>query len=167
MSDASFALQAAAENLLAKALHALRDGDEPRARRLAERALALPFDDHEGVVPAWWAVSMLVDDVVVDEMEDSEPDDDAWLTACEEVLATLQGAPADAVRCALAVAVSDHDLPAREARRARAASGGASPDALLLRELREPGEDVDALLGVLRAVLSYEVLLAAVRARRG
>lgn len=167
VAGVSFALQEAARNLLAKALQAVRDGDEPRARRLTERAFALPYDEHEEVAPAWWSASMLVDDLVIDEMESSEPDDDTWLTACEEVLAAVQGLPADALRGALAVAVTDHELSAAEARRARAAAGGVGSDAWLDRDPGGPREAVETVLGVLRSALAYEAAVARLRAGRG
>ena len=48
----SVASQQAAENLLSKARRALDDADTNRANRLVDRAVQLPFDEHEGAAPA-------------------------------------------------------------------------------------------------------------------
>ena len=48
----SMAGQAAADNLLTKALRALAQGDEVRARAYVDRACRLPFDRHEETQPA-------------------------------------------------------------------------------------------------------------------
>lgn len=54
----SLALRQAAENLLFKARRALDDHDVDRAATWVDRAVELPFDEHEEVAPAAQAVHM-------------------------------------------------------------------------------------------------------------
>ncbi|WP_432572370.1 hypothetical protein [Kineococcus sp. SYSU DK005] len=156
----SFHLQQAAQNLLLKALRAVRDGDHARARSLSARALGLPNDEHEGVAPAWWAATVLLDGAVNEELEACDPDDDTWLRACEQVLHTAAeagagaqtGAGAEAgtgaLRAAIAVAAVDHDLPRAEAHRCRTTSTGANLDAWLDQSPPEHKQALEAVLAI-------------------
>ncbi|WP_432572171.1 hypothetical protein [Kineococcus sp. SYSU DK005] len=166
LAGASSALLGAAHNLLAKALRAVREGDEARARRLTERAFALPHDEHEGVVPAWWAASMLLHDAVDAELESSAEDDDAWLAVAEQLLGTVDGAVADVLRSALVVAVEGHELSVAEVRRVRAVGGGVSPDAWLEQDPGGPLEAVQLVLQVLRTTAAYEAAVGRLRDAR-
>jgi hypothetical protein len=51
LGPASSGLHEAADNLLRKAVGAVRDGDGTRARRFVERALELPFDELSRLLP--------------------------------------------------------------------------------------------------------------------
>jgi hypothetical protein len=55
-AEVSDGLQEAGRNLLDKAFRAARAGEAPRARGYVERAVRLPFDEHEQCGTAWWAV---------------------------------------------------------------------------------------------------------------
>lgn len=123
----SGAVQEAAENLLAKALRHLSRDDGPRATAIIERALALPFDEHEEVQPALWQAHMLLFDLVSEAAETSDDEDSAWLDAA---LAALDAAPAVAaaeLKAVLATMASDYHLLPQETRRIRAATPGADP----------------------------------------
>jgi hypothetical protein len=80
----SFAGQRAAENLLIKARRALDNNDVDRARAFVDRAVRLPFDEHEGAAPAALAVHMDLFCVVTDALEQAEADDSRWL-ACDHL----------------------------------------------------------------------------------
>jgi hypothetical protein len=87
----SFAGQRAAENLLAKARRALDDNDVDRASALVDRAIRLPFDEHEGAAPAALAVHMDLFCAVTDALERAEADDSRWLDAALDVLGGADG----------------------------------------------------------------------------
>jgi hypothetical protein len=53
MAGVSHGLQIAADNLLTKALKAMMIGDPAKAQGYVERAVRLPFDEHEQNDPAW------------------------------------------------------------------------------------------------------------------
>ncbi len=74
-----------AENLLTKAVRALRAGDEDRAETLIRRAAQMPYDEREEDSPGVRAASLLVYSLISDRFEDSEEDDLAWLDVVLEV----------------------------------------------------------------------------------
>ncbi len=58
--DQSFsaASMEAADNLLGKALRRLEEGNQERAQAFIQRALSLPYDEHEELHPASWSAYM-------------------------------------------------------------------------------------------------------------
>jgi hypothetical protein len=86
LGPVSEGLHAAGDNLLRKAARALSSGDEDRARRYVERAVDLPFDEHERIGPAWFSASMLLFTAISDQLDVTPEGDNSWLTAAEQVL---------------------------------------------------------------------------------
>lgn len=89
--EASQATQVAAQNLLDKVADALEAGDEARARSLAEKAAALPFDDHEEMWPGVAVAGQSFFDEVSDLVEVWPDDDASWVEVLAESLPTLDG----------------------------------------------------------------------------
>ena len=83
----------AATNLLDKALRALDDGDKARALRFVDKAVALPYDEHEQVHPAAITAQQQLFVAVTDAVESGG---DEWLDA---VIDTLTSAPEEAKFC--------------------------------------------------------------------
>lgn len=154
----SHASMEAADNLLGKALLALRAGEPDRARTLVERAAQLPLDDHEETLPAAWSAHMLLYNLVADVAEDSDPDDLSWLIAAERVLAEPEESVQGAMRDVLVEIDDSFELASRESRRLRAAVRPVPPRTKL-EDLRVPPDDfAQQLLCLLRG---HEVYLAA------
>jgi len=156
-ADESRRLQASAENLLGKAFVALGRGDQERADRLVARALALPFDDHEQVHPAWWAAHTFLDSLLAHEVETSPGEEHAWLDAAAAVLPAQQGAGGRALRGVLGTLTHTEELTAGENRRCRELSRGATEDVWW----DAPAVDVtaEAVLDVLRIADAYVAVL--------
>ncbi len=68
-----------AGNLLDKAIGHLISGDEQRAEQLMLRAARMPYDQREAGSPGVRAATMLVYDVISDELDNSGIDDPTWL----------------------------------------------------------------------------------------
>jgi hypothetical protein len=161
MQARSFAAQQAAENLLAKARHALDNDDPDRARRFADRAARLPFDEHEVVAPAALAVHMELFCAVADAVEEAEPDDSRWLEAALVVLSGADQAAACDLRDVLVAINADFALRSREHARIRDAIA-AVPDRAELRDLDLSAPQLcDQVLSVLDALRAYETTLTA------
>src|SRR5215204_5063148 len=110
-------LQAAAGNLLAKALRAVVAGDDQRARGYVHRAVQLPVDEHEEVHPGSLAASMLLFGAVTDALEACDEDDPMWLDAADQALHTAGDDGRHALLHTLRTIASDYHLPHGEARR--------------------------------------------------
>jgi hypothetical protein len=119
ISPISRAQMQAADNLLDKAYRALRAGDRERATSMAQRAVTLPYDDHEGAYPAAWEAHMTMFMTLTDAAERDETE--LWLDAA---LDTLSAAPVDAqctIRDCLVTIAKDYQLSRHEERRIKAA----------------------------------------------
>jgi hypothetical protein len=153
LSPFSRAQMAAATNLLTKALRALDDDDIDRARRFVDRAVALPYDDHERRHPGAAMAHMEMFSVVTDALEDG---DDDWLGAAAD---TLTSAPAEArysMRDTLTAILQDYDLSEHEQRRVRHLIKDI-PERVELGDLDLPPEQMAAaVLEVLEGVIHFE-----------
>lgn len=159
----SRSLHLGANNLLAKALRAIERDDAARAQALVDRAVALPYDEHEREYPGLWSARMLMFDAMVDALEESAEGDEAWLDAVFDVLADCGPDARRVIRRLLLEVNDDFTTDPRESRR-------------IAEELRtgtETAEEFHAGLGedrraqaavileVLRAVAHYRRLLGA------
>ena len=142
----------AATNLLDKALRALDEGDEARARRLVERAVALPFDEHERVHPGAMMAHQKLFVAVTDALENGGDD---WLGAAID---TFASAPEEAKYClrdVLTSVLQDYDLSADEQRRLRRLTRDV-PERAELPDLDLPPEAMaTAVFDVLEGVIHY------------
>lgn len=142
----------AATNLLTKAVRALDDDDEARAKQLVERAVALPYDDHEQVHPGASMACQLVFTEITETLEDCE---DHWVSALAD---TFAGATPDAkfaLRDVLTDILDDYNLTQEEQHRVRR----------LIRDVPERAEltDLDlappamatAILEILDSIISF------------
>ncbi len=77
----SVAGQEAADNLLVKALRAIETADHARAARYIQRAVDLPFDEHEQAYPALISAHMALFIVVTDMLDECPEGDATWLDA--------------------------------------------------------------------------------------
>ena len=151
----------AAKNLLDKALRALDDGDEARARRFVDRAVALPYDEHEQVHPAAMTAHQQLFVAVTDAIEDGA---DEWLDA---VIDTFASAPEEARYClrdVLTSVLQDYELTDGDQRRLRRLIREV-PERAELPDLDLPPEQLatavlDVLEGVIHFVDSYEESIA-------
>jgi len=151
----------AAKNLLDKALRALDDGDEARARRFVDRAVALPYDEHEQVHPAAMTAQQQLFVAVTDAIEDGG---DEWLDA---VIDTFASAPEEARYClrdVLTSVLQDYELTDGDQRRLRRLIREV-PERAELPDLDLPPEQLatavlDVLEGVIHFVDSYEESIA-------
>ncbi|MEZ0164742.1 hypothetical protein AB2L27_08190 [Kineococcus sp. LSe6-4] len=158
-AEESDRLITSADNLLGKASRALEAGDEEKARRLVERAMALPVDEHEGVHPAWWSSHMALHTLVVDAIEESEENDHRWLSAAEAVLSGDDGPGAVSLRGTLGSAGESVGLTPHEARRCTELGAGHSED----DRWDAPASEITAaaVLDVLRVAQTYREQLTA------
>jgi hypothetical protein len=154
-AEVSEGLQEAARNLLTKALGAALAGDLHRARRYVERAVQLPYDEHEGVGTAWWAASMMIYERLGDDVESCEAGDDAWLTAAESVLVGADDLAAQALQGALAGLSDAYSLSRSQTERCRVAARGCDPDGWDVQEPADDDERVAAVLGVVTLAAAY------------
>lgn len=156
LGPVSHGLSAGAENLLSKAIRALDAGDDVRARGLVERAMRLPFDEHEQVLPGWWEASMLLFSAVDDRLQSCDEHDTTWLDAAEDVLSRADPRAAVSLRQSLIAIANDYALPASQARRCRRAAGTLSPDARLTHMPDDHAERVEVVMALLALVLDYD-----------
>ncbi len=155
----SIAGQQAATNLLVKAHRALDDGDNNRARRFVDRAVSLPYDEHECAAPVALATHMDLFCLITDALERSEADDSRWLDAAEEVLDNVDETGRCDMRDVLVAIDHDYEISAEEHRRLRAAVTPI-PDRAELRDLRLPSMQLgDHVMSVLRASAHYRATL--------
>jgi len=152
LSPFSQAQMDAATNLLNKALRALNDGDEAKARRLVERAVALPYDEHEDTHPAAMMAHQQLFGAVVDALEGGN---DEWIDAAA---ATMASAPEQA-RCCLRDVLrdvrQDYEVSDAEQKRLRGLVRDV-PERADLRDLElEGGQLAKAVREVLEGVNQY------------
>lgn len=156
-------LHDAAINLLTKAARCLAAGDRADALRFVDRAVALPFDDHEECSPAAAAGQQLVYNAVTDAVEESPSDDPTWLDAA---LAALAGAGLEGgavLKEVLRDILPVYDLTDRERRRLRAATADAPKRGELVDRPLAQDELGAVLVEVLEVVNAYAAELASRR----
>ena len=152
LSPISLAQQEAATNLLDKALRALGDGDEDRARRFVERAAALPYDEHEETHPAASMAHQQLFDAVTDALEDGG---DEWLDAASGAFASAPEQAKYCMRDVLEGVLQDYELSDAEQKRLRRLVRDV-PERAELRDLGLSGEQlVTVVLEVLKGVNQY------------
>lgn len=157
----SFAGQEAATNLLVKASRALDEGDVDRAGRFVDRAVGLPFDEHERAAPVALAAHMDLFCLVADAVEWSAADDCRWLDAAVDVLDIADEAGCCDMRDVLVAIDLDYALSHEEHRRIRAAVTPIS-DRAELRDLQlTPTQLGEQVMSVLRACAHYRAALQA------
>lgn len=156
LAPVSEGLHTALDNLLRKAARALSSGDEDQSRRYVERALDLPFDEHERIGPAWFSASMLLFTTISDRLDVSPEDDDSWLTAAEQALQRCDPAAVPALLGALAAIAHDRELARAEARRCRRLVGAAPADAWDENEPADRNDRLHAILAVVAATIDYQ-----------
>lgn len=148
----------AADNLLTRAQRALDAGDRDRAVAYVDRAVALPFDEHEMAAPAALVGSTMLFALVSDQLEDSATDDSRWLDAALDLLSTTQSSARFDLRDVLEDISQDYDLERREHRRIRAATASIPPQAELRDLVGLPAEDLSGrILAILELCAAYEV----------
>lgn len=107
-----------AGNLLDKAVRAIEAGDPGRTDALLDRAVALPYDEHEESLPAYWSAHMRLFCAVTDGLEATAEGDEAWLARCLAVVETLAAGGMDyatgAMYDVLTVVLQDFQLTAAE-----------------------------------------------------
>jgi hypothetical protein len=152
----SRALSVGAENLLVKAIAAMRAGDEEEAAALVRRAVRLPFDDHEKVAPAAMAAHHLLFEVVTDTLEASADGDMQWL---EAAVAVREGPDEFArldMRDVLSAVAQDNDLTTRERRLLQAGVRKVPPAPELIDFVDiDPTELAQRVQAILRACRTY------------
>lgn len=156
----SVAGQQAASNLLVKASRAL-DGDETeRARAYVDRAVRLPYDEHEQSHPVAMEVHMMLFCLVTDVLENADEDDSRWLDAAIRA----QTAADEAGRCTMrdVLVAIDNDYRLKGAERASLRSAiAAVPDRPELSDLDlGPGELGEHVMSVLAVCRDYRVALS-------
>ncbi len=155
LAPVSEGLHAAGDNLLRKAVRALSSGDVDRARRYVERAVDLPFDEHERIGPAWFSASMLLFTAISDRLDVTPEGDDSWLTAAEQVQQRCDPAAEPALLGALAAIAHDAELSRSELRRCRRLVGAIPADAWNEHEPVDRQDRLNAILAVVAATVDY------------
>ena len=154
VSPFSRAKMDAASNLLEKAQRALREGDEERARRMVERAVALPYDEIERAYPAAWQAHMAMFMAVTDAAEEDDGED--WLDAVTDTLAAAAEEARFMLRDCVVDMLQDYELSGQDRRRLREAVGKV-PARAELHELDLTPEELSvAILDVLAGVVHFE-----------
>jgi len=121
--QADQAVDIAADNLLAKALRDLADGNRSRADAYIEKAMRLPDSRQRGGPAAQGAAHLMVFSAIVDEVELADPGDSSWLDRALIVLDECGELAALDLKDALQSVASDYDLERGEKKRIRAAVG--------------------------------------------
>lgn len=151
--QASWAQHVAAQNLLDKVADAVDDGDERRARKLAEQAASLPFDDHEEVWPGPFSAGQGVFEAISDIVEEWPEGDASWIEVLAEALETSDGWAREELLHVIGVLRHDAGLLSVtevEAARLGRLTGGTELD-VEGPSIRVPEEDrVDYVLAVVR-----------------
>jgi hypothetical protein len=150
--EESAALLEAAGNLLTKAATRLAGGDETAARKLAERALHLPFDDFEEVHPASWWLELEMSSRLTEEVELAAEGDSRWLVRVETLLGELSGTAASVVRGGLHDVLSEFPLPRDEESRVHRLIDDEPFGREPLSEVEDAAKLTEATLAVLRAL---------------
>jgi hypothetical protein len=152
LSPFSLAQMQGATNLLDKALRALDEGDETRARRFVERAVALPFDEHEQVHPGAMMAHQRMFVAVTDALESGG---DEWLYAVFDTFASPPEQARYCLRDVLTAVLQDYELSAGDQRRLRGLIADV-PERAELAELDLPPEQMaTAVLDVLEGVIHF------------
>ena len=154
VSPFSRAKMDAASNLLEKAQRALREGDEERARRMVERAVALPYDEIERAYPAAWQTHMAMFMAVTDAAEEGDGED--WLDAVTHTLAAAAETARFTLRDCVVDMLQDYELSGQDRRRLREAVGKVPARAELPELDLTPEELSVAILDVLAGVVHFE-----------
>jgi hypothetical protein len=155
----SIAGQQAAANLLGKARRALDEGDLDRARAFVDRAVRLPYDQHEQAAPAAIAAHMELFCLVTDTLEQPQIDDSRWLDAAVAVLASADEPARCDMRDVLAAIDQDYSLTSPERSRIHAAIA-LVPDRAELRDLAlNPTELGEQVVSILAACGNYRAAL--------
>lgn len=163
MNQLSLASHEGATNLLTKAARALRLGDQDRAVALVERAVRMPYDEHEGVAPAAWAAHMMLFNLVADAIDGGDPEGSAWLDAAQELVARSGEPAAPEVRNALESIREGYQLDEDESRRLRTVVARI-PERAPLHELElSAAELTEEILAILGACNAYDDALVRLR----
>lgn len=152
LAPISRAQMEAATNLLDKALRALDTGDEARARRFVERAVALPWDEHEQMHPAAMMAHQQMYDIVTDALEEGGDD---WLVAATDTLHAVGEEARYCLRDVLTATIHAYELTAEEERRVRLLIKDVPPRAELPDLDLPPEELTTAILDVLDGVAVF------------
>jgi hypothetical protein len=162
LAPISRGLWSGAENLLGKAVRALRTGDADRAAALVARATSLPFDEHEKSAPAALAAHLMLFSLVTDVLESSPEGDQRWLDVAIEVLDSSDELARQDLRDVLAAIDQDYELTAAEHRRLRAAIRTVAPSPEL-RDMTDltPAQLADRVMAILRITLRFEEAMVA------
>jgi hypothetical protein len=153
----------AATNLLIKAMRSLANGDPSRAQAFVERAVSLPFDEHERWSPAAAAGEQLLYDAVTDAVEESPEDDSAWLDAALHTLSHVGPHAAPVLREVLRSVPDAHELGKDERRRLRAGIADVPDQGELVDQSLSDEELTVTLIQVLEACNTYAAEFAARR----
>jgi hypothetical protein len=152
LSPFSWSQMEAAQNLLDKALRALDEGDEPRARRFVERAVALPFDEHEQVHPGPMTAHQQLFEAVTDAFDNGG---DEWLSAAIDTFASAPEEARYCLRDVLTAVLQDYDLSDGDRRRLRGLIRDVPERDELAKLDLKPEEMATAVLEVLQAAIRY------------
>lgn len=156
LSPFSRASSEAARNLLHKAQRALDDDDTERARAYVMRAMQLPFDEAEEVLPVTWEAHMMLFTAVTDALEESDEDDTAWLDAALDVLASAGRVGRSAMASVLSDVPSDFEVSRQEEKRLRRAIAGIPPKTEPFERGSSPDEMAEHILEVVRTTNAYQ-----------
>lgn len=154
----SLALTDAANNLLAKATTAVSDGDEERARRLVARALELPDDTHEELVPGLRHAVQQLFCLITDAAEASDEDDQYWIDSAEVLLPTVTGQVHGTLLWLLATVAHDAaflGVTPAESQRLRVLAPGVTVGGHPEDQVPE-GDREDYVVGLLRFAVDYK-----------
>ncbi len=146
----------AAENLLSKAQRALGNDEPERAKSYINKAVQLPYDEHEETDPAAWVAHLDLFGVVVDAAEECPPDDSRWLDAALHLLEETEDPARSDLRVVLSNIDQDYQLTGTERTRLRAAID-AVPKRASLDDLRlSPQELAEHVLANLMLIRRYQ-----------
>lgn len=152
----SLAGQRAAENLLTKARRALDKHDKASAATFIDRAVQLPFDEHEQMAPAAFAMHMNLFRAVTDAAEQASPKDSRWLDAAMQVLSRTTVPAACDLRDVLLAIDQDYALSQTEHRRIQAAVAPI-PDRAELHDLALTTAELrEHIMAILQAHRDYQ-----------
>ena len=125
-------------------------GDEAPARQFVERAVALPFDEHEQVHPAMMMAHQRLFEAVTDALKSGGGD---WLAAAADTFASAPKGARYCLRDVLTSVLQDYDISNGEPRRLRRLISDV-PHRAELPDLDLPPEQmVTAFLDVLEGVI--------------
>lgn len=144
----------AAENLVAKAVRRLHDGDEGRARQAVERVVGLGWFELEESPYGVFSARVVLFDEMTDALEGDDLDDWAWRDACLAMLNDADDIEAQVLRDPLAAIVNDYDLPKRETRELRRAIGDADGNSSFGLDVGSSAEEVGAVVWAMVSLTS-------------